>query len=157
MSDLPRHAEAKVALHFLDRRGDPSSKEGIQPWRRYAADLGSCALGRMALIGGLSLVPISIAASEFFLSIAVVVQAVRLVRKHTRMHLPRCFWFWLLWTGLEFVVWAQSPQPALGWSEIRHIFLIGGVFVALPALDRKADCQTVWKGIFITSSLSSAF
>jgi hypothetical protein len=29
VSDLPRHAEAKVALHLLDRRGGPSSKEGI--------------------------------------------------------------------------------------------------------------------------------
>jgi coenzyme PQQ precursor peptide PqqA len=27
-SGLPRHAEAKVALHLFDRRGDPSSKEG---------------------------------------------------------------------------------------------------------------------------------
>jgi hypothetical protein len=27
--DLPRRAEAKVAWHLLDRRADPSSKEGI--------------------------------------------------------------------------------------------------------------------------------
>jgi len=26
--DLPGHAEFKVALHLLDRRGHPSSKEG---------------------------------------------------------------------------------------------------------------------------------
>ena len=30
-SDLPRHAEAKEAWHLIDRRGDPSSKEGIVP------------------------------------------------------------------------------------------------------------------------------
>ena len=29
--DLPRRAEAKVAWHLLDRRADPSSKEGISP------------------------------------------------------------------------------------------------------------------------------
>jgi len=28
LSDLPRRADFKVALHFLDRRGAPSSKEG---------------------------------------------------------------------------------------------------------------------------------
>jgi hypothetical protein len=30
LSDLPRHAEAKVALHLFDRRGDPSFLEGIK-------------------------------------------------------------------------------------------------------------------------------
>ena len=29
MSDLPRPAEAEVALHLFDRRGDPSFEEGI--------------------------------------------------------------------------------------------------------------------------------
>jgi len=33
VSDLPRHAAFKVALHLLDRRGAPSSKEGIGPCR----------------------------------------------------------------------------------------------------------------------------
>jgi very-short-patch-repair endonuclease len=28
VSDLPRYAEAEVALHLFDRRGDPSSEEG---------------------------------------------------------------------------------------------------------------------------------
>jgi hypothetical protein len=28
--DLPRRAEANVALHLIDRRGDPSSKEGTR-------------------------------------------------------------------------------------------------------------------------------
>src|SRR5262245_16304612 len=108
-------------------------------------------------MAGLSLVPISIAASEFFLSIALVLRLARLARRQTRMDLPRCFWFWLLWTGLEFVGWAQSPRPALGWSEIRHIILVGSLFVALPAMDRKEDCRTVWKAIFVTSGLSSLF
>jgi hypothetical protein len=29
--DLPRRAEVKVTWHLLDRRADPSSKEGILP------------------------------------------------------------------------------------------------------------------------------
>ena len=29
--DLPRHAEAEVALYLIDRRGAPSSKEGREP------------------------------------------------------------------------------------------------------------------------------
>jgi len=35
VSDLPRHADFKVALHLLDRRGTPFSKEGIG--RSFAA------------------------------------------------------------------------------------------------------------------------
>src|SRR5438046_8266731 len=100
---------------------------------------------RLALMAGLSLVPISIAGSEFFLSIAVVLRLVRLARSQTRMDFPRCFWFWLLWTGLEFVVWAQSPRPALGWSEIRHLILVGSLFAARRALGRNKACRTVRK------------
>jgi len=112
---------------------------------------------RLMLIVGLWFVPMSIAVSEFFLSIAVVLRAVKLARGHIQLRLPRCFWFWLLWTVLAFAVWAQSPRPALGWSEIRHMLLVGTLFLAMPALERKADRRTAWKGILITSSLSSLF
>src|SRR5206468_683674 len=33
--DLPRRAEAKVAWHLLDRRANPSSKEGIWPYLSF--------------------------------------------------------------------------------------------------------------------------
>jgi len=36
-SDLPRHAEAKVALHLFDRRGDPSFEEGFDPCQPLTA------------------------------------------------------------------------------------------------------------------------
>src|SRR2546422_8010397 len=97
------------------------------------------AYDRLALMAGLSLVPISIAASEFFLSIAVVLRLVRLARSQTRMDFPRCFWVLLLWDGFEFVVWVQSPRPALGWGEIRHIIMVGRLFSALPALGREKN------------------
>jgi O-antigen ligase len=139
----------------IDKPAAGRSPQQKEPHRRQL--IPGAGYDRLALMAGLSLVPISIAASEFFLSIAVVARTARLARRQTRMHLPHCFWFWLLWTGLEFVVWAQSSRPALGWSEIRHTILIGGLFAALPALDMKADYRTVWKGILITSSLSSLF
>src|SRR5258708_6633280 len=91
---------------------------------------------RPMLIMGLWFVPMSIAVSEFFLSVAVVLRAVELARGHIQLRLPRCFWFWLLWTVLAFAVWAQSPRPALGWSEIRHMLLVGTLFLAMPALER---------------------
>ena len=37
VSNLPRHADFKVALHLLDRRGAPSSKEGLGR-SRYQSD-----------------------------------------------------------------------------------------------------------------------
>src|SRR2546426_5990175 len=83
---------------------------------------------RLALMAGLSLVPISIAASEFFLSIAVVLRLVRLARSQTRMDFSRCFWFLLLWTGLGFLGLVQSPPPAPGWGEIRTNRLVGSRF-----------------------------
>ena len=142
-------------LLVIDKPRNERSQAQNEPGRSRL--IPRAAYDRLALMAGLSLVPISIAASEFFLSIAVVLRLVRLARSQTRMDFPRCFWFWLLWTGLEFVVWAQSPRPALGWSEIRHIILVGSLFAVLPALGRKKDCRTVWKAIFITSSLSSVF
>src|SRR2546428_8064631 len=83
---------------------------------------------RLALMAGLSLVPISIAASEFFLSIAVVLRLVRLARSQTRIGFSRWFLVLLLWTGFGFLVWGQSPRPALGWGESRPIILVGRPF-----------------------------
>ena len=47
---------------------------------------------RLMLIVGLWFVPMSIAVSEFFLSIAVVLRAVALARGHVQLRLPRCYW-----------------------------------------------------------------
>lgn len=114
-------------------------------------------LDRMALGLALWAVPVSIAVTEFFLAFAVLARIVRLARGQDRILLPRCFWFWLLWAGLEILVWAFSPQPALGWGEIRHLFLLGALFLVLPALDQATDRQIAWKGIFLTATLGSLF
>jgi O-antigen ligase len=102
-------------------------------------------------------VPISIAVSESFLSLALGVRILRFIRGQVRVQLPMCFWFWLVWAGSAFVVWTQSPEPGLGWSEIRHMLLVAAVFFVLPALHGTSDRLRVWKGILVTSAVSSLF
>jgi len=138
---------------LVDESADerPDSPSGPNPRQ---AILPRAAPDRLAVIVGLWFVPVSIAVSEFFLSIALLARVVKLARRQAQLHLPRCFWFWLLWVGLAFVAWTFSPEPALGSSEIRHMLLLGALFVTLPVL-ATADRRTVWKGIFLASSLSS--
>ena len=114
------------------------------------------AVDRLTLIMGLWSVPISIAVSESFLSLALGIRMLRFIRGQVRIRLSLCFWFWLVWAGSAFVVWMQSPEPALGWSEIRHMLLIAAVFFVLPAL-HTSDLLKVWKGILVTSAISSLF
>ena len=114
-------------------------------------------IGRVALILALCSVPTSIAVAEFFLAIAVAARIFFLVRRRERIFLPRCFWFWLVWAAAEVVVWTLSPQPALGWSEIRHLLLLSALFLVMPAIGEAANCRAAWEGIFLTSTLSSLF
>ena len=114
-------------------------------------------IDRGALILALCCVPTSIAVAEFFLTIAVVARIIFIARGKNRIYLPRCFWFWLMWAGAAVVVWTLSPQPVLGWAEIRHLLLLGSLFVVMPAIGEAANCRVVWEGIFLTSSLSSLF
>jgi O-antigen ligase len=137
-----------------------SSTERLKPWWSLSQRplvLSGLAVDRWMLLLGLWSVPVSIAASELFLSIALGARILRIVRRQVRFDIPRCFWFWLIWVGLAFIVWTQSPEPALGWSEIRHMLLLGALFLVLPALDGIADLLTVWKGILLTSAVSSLF
>jgi O-antigen ligase len=99
----------------------------------------------------------SIAASEFFLSIAALVQIIRLLRGHAKPALPTCALFWCGWVALELVVWILSPDPGAGWSEIRHVLLLGFVALALSAFDRTHELIVAWKGVFISATLSSLF
>ena len=115
------------------------------------------AVDRWTLILGFWSVPISIAVSESFLSLALGVRILRFIRGQVRVQLPMCFWFWLVWAGSAFVVWTQSPEPGLGWSEIRHMLLVAAVFFVLPALHGTSDRLRVWKGILVTSAVSSLF
>jgi O-antigen ligase len=109
------------------------------------------------LILGLWAVPISIAVSECFLTIALLVRIVQLARGVERLAFPRVFRFWALWAGLEILAWLLSPELSLGLGEIRHLFLIGGLLVVLPSLSRADDRVIVWQGMFLTATLSSLF
>src|SRR5256712_13243113 len=84
---------------------------------------------RLALMAGLSLVPISIAASEFFLSIALVLRLLRAPRSQTRMDFSPGFWFLVPWAGFGFVVLGPSPPPAPGGGGICQHILVGRRFV----------------------------
>lgn len=102
-------------------------------------------------------VPISIVVCESFLFLALAARVFRCVRGQARIWFPRIFFFWLAWAGLEIFSWAISPEQKSGWSEIRHLLLIGAVFFLLPALSNDADRQFAWRGIFLTSTLGSLF
>ncbi len=110
-----------------------------------------------ALLVGLALcaVPVSIALTEIFLMTAIVARTVQLLRRRTDLRLPRVFWFWLAWAALEILVWLRSPSMRAGQGEMRHLLLIGGLFLAVPALDRLVDRVAVWRGILITATISS--
>ena len=124
---------------------------------RFWKVLVSARLGCSMLILGLWSVPISIAASEFFLTVALLVRIVRLVRGQEQLVFPRVFRFWVLWAGLEVFVWLLSPEPSLGWGEIRHLLLLGALFLVLPTVHQAADRLVVWQGIFLAATLSSLF
>jgi len=111
---------------------------------------------RWPLILGLWFVPASIAISEFFLSIAALIQIINLLRRKATLALPTCFWFWLLWAALETLVWLLSPDRAAGWSEIRHLLLLGFVLLALSAFDHSQQLLVAWKGVFVSATVSSA-
>ena len=102
-------------------------------------------------------VPISIVVCETFLFLALAARIVRGVRGQAQIWLPRTFYFWLAWAGLEILSWMVSPQRRAGWSEIRHLLLIAAVFFVLPALGKSTDLQYVWRGVFLTSTLGSLF
>jgi O-antigen ligase len=112
---------------------------------------------RWPLILGLWAVPASIAVSEFFLSIAALVQLVGLLRRRVQLRLPRCLWFWLAWAVLQAILWLLSPEPALGWSEIRHQLLLAVVFLTLSGFDRPQELLVAWKGVFVVATVSSLY
>lgn len=107
------------------------------------------------LILGLWAGLVSIAVSEFFLTIALLGRVFRLARSQDRLVLPRVFRFWGLWAGLELLVWRLSPEPSLGWGEIRHLLLLAALFLVVPAVYKGADRLIVWQGIFLAASFSS--
>ena len=155
-SDIPVNA-IEVALKST-LIVDPSSRERPETRavpNQHKTSRTRFAVDRMMLILCLWSVPISIAVAELFLSLALGVRILRIIRREVRVQLPACFRFWLVWAASALVVWTQSPEPALGWSEIRHMLLIGAVVLVLPVLAGISDRLTAWKGILVTSAISS--
>ncbi len=114
-------------------------------------------LDAAALTLALTAVPISIAIAESFLALALVARAVRCVRSRRGPALPRIFWFWLAWVAAEVVAWMFSPQLRNGWSEMRHLLLIAGLFFALPTHEAPDAHLIAWRGVFLGSALGSVF
>ncbi len=124
---------------------------------RWRVVLRDRQIDRVALALGLCAVPLSIAVAESLLGLAVLGHVVRMARRQASLNLPRVFWFWLAWAGLEVLSWCLSPEMRAGWSEMRHLVLVAALFFVLPALHRASYRAAVWRGIFLSATLSSAF
>ena len=110
-----------------------------------------------SLLFGLALcaVPMSIAVTESLLAGSLLFRVIAIARGRARVDLPRAFWFWLAWAALELVVWLFSPQYRLGEGEMRHLLLVGALFLLAPTLNRAGSWVAVWRGIVVTASISS--
>jgi len=143
---------------LLIRENAAAAKEThaqLQAFRRVA--LQDWSLEGLLLGLAMGVVPFSIAVTETLLTLACITRALSWKRGRTFVAPPRVFWLWLIWAGLEVLSWALSPERALGRNEIRRLFLIGSLFFVLPSLDRADHRLTVWKGIFVSSTLGSLF
>jgi putative inorganic carbon (hco3(-)) transporter len=109
----------------------------------------------IALGLALCAVPISIAVAEFFLAIAFLARTIAIARGKANVYVPRVFWFWSIWAALEIASWLYSPERKLGFGEIRHLLLLGTLFLTLPAIDSAEQRVAVWRGIFVTATFSS--
>ena len=114
-------------------------------------------LDTLALAAAIAAVPISIAVSESFLSIALLSRLVQILRRRAAWSVPRVFWFWLAWAGLELVSCAASPEPKAGRGEISHLLLLGALFVVMPALAKPAWAVMTWRGLLLGASLGTLF
>ena len=127
----------------------PSAEAMFRVWpRHWHAD---------AFLLGLALcaVPVSIAIAESLLGAALLFRLATLVLHDAQARLPGIFWFWLAWAALEVAVWLHSPDNRAGYGEIRHLLLIGALFLTIPSIDRPHYAVTIWRGIFLFSTLSS--
>ncbi|HEY9142255.1 MAG TPA: O-antigen ligase family protein [Bryobacteraceae bacterium] len=109
----------------------------------------------LALAAALCAAPVSIAAAEILLALALVTHLAVSIRSRSLPKPPRVFYFWLIWAALEIVSWLCSAHPAAGKGEIRHLFLICALFVLLPTLARPGYRLAVWRGVLVTATASS--
>jgi O-antigen ligase len=129
------------------RRAFPLSSLGI---------LRELRIDSVALGAALCCVPLSIAGSESLLAIALAARLSGIALRRAQFHVPRVFWYWLVWAGLETAAWLRSPPLKNGQGEMRHLALLAAMFITLPALNRPGNRLAVWRGIFITASIGSA-
>jgi len=87
--------------------------------------------------------------------VALALRINRMIREGAPLDLPRICWLWLGWAALEMFSWLHSPNLKAGGGEIRHLLLIFAVFLVLPALNRPGSGVTVWRGLFLTSSIGA--
>lgn len=144
----PAHASAAVSIPPTDL-----TKEEVG-WRVFLHDRQ---IDRLAFALALCAVPVSIVVTESLLAVALVARVLRMARGQASLRVPRIFWFWLSWAGLEVLSWSVSPERRAGWSEMRHLLLLAALFFVLPALDQAVDRLAVWQGIFLTATLGSLF
>ncbi len=111
----------------------------------------------LVLTLALTAVPVSIAATETFLAVALVFRLWHCFGGEARIVLPRVFWFWLALAATEISAWLCSPSLKDGWGEIRHLLLVGSLFFVLPALSDAAARVTAWRAVFFSSALGSVF
>ncbi len=112
------------------------------------------ALTKLAAGAAICAVPISIAAAESLLCVALAARIASLLRGRERLRLPRVFWFWLAWALVELVSWLRAPLD--GGGEIRHLLLVASLFVVLGCLKGTMEDVVIWRGVFITSAAGSA-
>jgi len=137
---LPDAVVRRVSFHTL----------GPVLWREGRLDA-------LALAAAIAFVPISIALSESFLSIALLSHLMQILGRGAAWSVPRVFWFWLAWAGLELVSCAVSPEPEAGRGEISHLLLLGALFVVMPALAKPAWAVMTWRGLLAAASLGALF
>ena len=112
-----------------------------------------------ALAAGLAFcaIPLSIAATEFFLAVALAFRIRMLTRWRMPVSIPLFIWFWFPWTTLEILLWLRSPDVRAGFGEIRHLLLPVAVYLVVPTLGRASDRVAVWRGLFVTATAGSCF
>lgn len=127
------------------------------PRAGWLAQLRRWPLDRLALTLALAAVPISIAAAETLLALALAARIVHYARGQRWVPLPSVFWRWLAFAVLVFLNWLISPDRSAGWSEIRRLLLVAGLFLVLPALGSAGSRRAAWQAVFIGSGVGSVF
>ena len=159
MPQLIEQRQVELSARSRSWPGEAGARAGIatsfRAFGRFLWD--ERRIDALALVASLGAVPVSIAVSETFLSLALVARLIRILRRRASWSLPRIFWFWLAWAALELAICAASPGPWAGRGEIGHLLLIGALFVVMPALSEESWRVTAWRGVLVTGTLGSLF